>query len=113
MADNDDVSCCERALQDFHKCTPTFIESVPVKETLKNNTLWQGVVHVFKIRGRPKAEKAYAWTSLVEGSDELQYFTVLHEGRITSPQVAVRAVIWENWGLADAIFPRTNRFRGT
>ena len=98
MVDDDDIGCCERALQDFHKCTPTYIESVPVQETLKDNTLWEGVVHVFRIRGRPKAEKAYAWTSLVEGSEELQYIAVLHEGRITSPADAVRAVIVrENW----------------
>lgn len=95
---DDDIGCCERALQDYRKCTATFIELVPVKEKLKNNTLWEGVVHVFTIRGRPKAEKAYAWTSLVEGSEELQYITVLHEGKITSPQDAVRAVIWEDWG---------------
>ncbi len=77
---------------------PPFIEPVLVRETLEDNTLWEGVVHLFKIWGRPKAEKAYAWSSLVEGSEELQYFAVLHEGRITSPQDAVRAVIWEDWG---------------
>ena len=38
MVDDDDIGCCERALQDFHKCTPTYIESVPVQETLKDNT---------------------------------------------------------------------------
>ena len=50
----------KRAVEAQHGCTATFIQSVPVKERFEGKTVWDGVVHVFKIDGHPKANKAYA-----------------------------------------------------
>ena len=83
----------KRAVEAQHGCTATFIQSVPVKETFEGNTVWEGVVHVFQIHGHPKASKAYAWSSPIEGSDKRRFFAVLHLPPVTSPVEAVRAAI--------------------
>jgi hypothetical protein len=56
---------------------------------------WEGVVHVFNLEGHPKATRAYAWSSPLEGSDRRRFYAVLHLGgiRIRSPLDAVRAAI--------------------
>jgi hypothetical protein len=59
----------KKAVEAQHGCTATFAQSVPVKETFGGKTVWEGIVHVFKISGHPKAHEAYAWSSPIEGSD--------------------------------------------
>ena len=83
----------KRAVESQHGCTATLAQSVPVKETFGGKTVWEGVVHVFKINGHPKASQAYAWSSPIEGSDKRRIFAVLHLPPITSPVEAVRAAI--------------------
>jgi len=83
----------KRAVETQHGCTATFIQSVPVKETFEGATVWDGIVHVFTIHGHPKASKAYAWSSSIEGSDKRRFFAVLHLPPVTSPVEAVRAAI--------------------
>ena len=70
-----------------------FAQSVPVKETYKGETVWEGVVHVFDLAGHPKATRAYAWSSPIERSSKRRFFAVLHMGAIKSPADAVRAAI--------------------
>jgi hypothetical protein len=43
------------AVESQHGCTATLAQSVPVKETFGGKTVWEGIVHVFKINGHPKA----------------------------------------------------------
>jgi hypothetical protein len=88
-----EASQLKRAIESQHGCTATLFQSVPVKETFGGKTVWDGVVHVFKINGHPKAHKAYAWSSPIEGSDKRRFFAVLHSPPITSPVDAVRAAI--------------------
>jgi hypothetical protein len=83
----------KRTVETQHGCTATFLQSVPVKETFGGKTVWDGVVHVFQIHGHPKASKAYAWSSPIEGSDKRRFFAVLHLPPVTSPVEAVRAAI--------------------
>ncbi len=78
----------------LHGVDSTHLESVPVKETFKRKTVWEGVVEVFRLHGHPKAEKAYAWTH--ESDDPKKpkrHVTVLHIAPITSAIEAVRASI--------------------
>jgi hypothetical protein len=42
----------------------------PVKEAFNGQTVWEGLVHVFDLEGHPKATRAYAWSSPVDGSDK-------------------------------------------
>lgn len=45
----------------LHGAEATHIESVPVKETFKGETVWEGVVEVFDLVGHPTAHRVYAW----------------------------------------------------
>lgn len=69
-----------------------FVQSVPVSEEFEGKTVWEGTVHVFDLENHPKANRAYAWSSAVEGSKR-RFFVVLHLPPITSPKQAVRAAI--------------------
>jgi hypothetical protein len=88
-----DVNQLKSAVEAQHGCTATFLQSVPVKETFEAKTVWAGVVQVFRIDGHPRAKKAYAWSSPIEGGDKRRYFAVLHLPPVTSPVDAVRAAI--------------------
>jgi len=88
-----EVSQLKRAVEAQHGCTATLVQSVPVTETFDGKTVWEGVVHVFTVHGHPKARKAYAWSSPIEGSDKRRFFAVLHLPPVTSPVEAVRAAI--------------------
>jgi hypothetical protein len=81
------------AIQAQHGGTATLVQAVPVKETFKGSTVWEGVVHVFDLEGHPKATRAYAWSSPIEGSTKRRFFAVLHIPPIMSPVDAVRAAI--------------------
>jgi hypothetical protein len=87
------VAELKRAVESQHGCTATLVQAVPIKETFEGKTVWDGVVHVFTIHGHPKARKAYAWSSPIEGSDKRRFFAVLHQPPVTSPVDAVRAAI--------------------
>jgi hypothetical protein len=71
----------------------TLVDAFPVKEVFEGKTVWEGVVHVFDLDGHPRATRAYAWSSPVEGSDRRRFYAVLHLGGIRSPLDAVRAAI--------------------
>jgi hypothetical protein len=86
-----DTGQLKRAVEAQHACTATLIQSVPVKETFGDETVWEGIVHVFKINGHPRARMAYAWSSPIEGGDKRRFFAVLHQPPVTSPVEAVRA----------------------
>jgi hypothetical protein len=81
------------AVESQHGGTATLAQSVPVKETHAGAVVWEGVVHVFDLKGHPTASRAYAWSSPIEGSDKRRFFAVLHQGPIKSPLDAVRAAI--------------------
>jgi hypothetical protein len=83
----------KEAVERQHGCTATLVQSVPVLERHGDAIVWEGVVHVFQIHGHPKASKAYAWSSPIEGSDKRRFFAVLHVPPVTSPVEAVRAAI--------------------
>ena len=88
-----DTGQLKRAVEAQHACTATLIQSVPVKETFEDETVWEGIVHIFELTGHPTATQAYAWSSPIEGSDKRRFFAVLHQPPVTSPAEAVRAAI--------------------
>ena len=78
----------------LHGVKATHVKSVPVKEAFEGRTVWDGTVEVFNLKGHPKAKKAYAWAH--DTDDPLhpkRQVTVLHIPPVTSPELAVRAVI--------------------
>jgi hypothetical protein len=55
--------------------------------------VWDGEVHVFDLQGHPKATRAYAWSSPVEGSYKRRFDAVLHLGGIRPAIDAIRAIV--------------------
>jgi hypothetical protein len=54
--------------------------------------VWEDGVHVFDLADNPKAKRAYAWSSPLQGGGR-QFFAILHISPITGPVRAVRSVI--------------------
>jgi hypothetical protein len=81
------------AVERLHSCKASHIEDVAVVEKFGEETVWSGIVSVFLIKGHPKADKCYAWSSPIEGSTKRRYYAVLHIPPIDSPEKAVRAAI--------------------
>jgi|SRR5882757_9992510 len=76
----------------------TFVQSVPVHESFKWQTTWNGSVHIFNLHifnlvdSPSGATRAYAWSSgLPDGSRRC--IAVPHVPPIVGPKEAVRAVI--------------------
>jgi hypothetical protein len=86
------------AIHRLHGGEATHRESIPVKETFQGQTVWDGVVEVFNLRGHPKTDTVYAW--LHDTGDSKQPFrpvTVLHIHPALSPIAAVRAFIVQDF----------------
>jgi len=83
----------KEAVEKLHKCTASFVEDVVVVEKFGKKTAWSGTVSVFDLKGHPKATRAYAWASPMEGSEKQRYFAVLNIPPIDSPQAAIKAAV--------------------
>ncbi len=78
----------------LHGCEAVHVETVPVKEVFQGQTVWEGEVEVFNIRGHPKAKRAYAWAHATgEDGRGKRYVAVLELPPVDSPEKAVRAAI--------------------
>jgi len=83
-----------KVISDLHGAKPTYVESVPVKETFQGQTVWEGDVEVFDLENHPKANRVYAWSHVAGEDDERKrYVTVLHIPPVDSPQTAVKLAI--------------------
>ena len=92
----------KRVIEIQHGGTATCVKSVKLVEPRSAQTQWNGMVHVYDLAGHPKAKRAYAWSSIIDGSSGERYFAVLHQGRINNPTAAVRAAARaiRKWGRA-------------
>ena len=70
------------AVESQHGGIATFVQSVPVTETFRDKTVWDGIVSVFDLEGNRNANRAYAWSSPIEGSTKRRFFAVLHVGPV-------------------------------
>ena len=81
-------------IRKLHGVESKHVESVPVKEMFQGRTVWDGVVEVFELIGHPSATRLYAWSHQTDDPKQPQrHVTVLHTNLITSPLLAVRAAI--------------------
>lgn len=93
------VSELKKAVEGTHGGKAKFKEIVPVSETFQGKPVWEGIVHVFELKGHPKASLCYAWSSEIEGTKKRRFYTVLHIPPVASPLDAVRAAIVEEYRL--------------
>jgi hypothetical protein len=92
------IEALQKAILDLHGVESKHVESVPVKEMFQGKTVWEGVVEVFELIGHPKAPKAYAWMHNTDDADNPgRHVTVLHLDPVTSPILAVRAAILQEY----------------
>jgi hypothetical protein len=87
------IQALQKAILDLHGCEARWVESIPVKEVFEDQTVWEGVVQVFDLIDHPKAKRCYAWSYALESSKKRRFFAVLHQGKIDSPEKAVRVAI--------------------
>ena len=73
-----------------HECEAQHLETVPVLKRRKGKTLWKGNVEVFRLKGHPKAKRAYAWAPNEQADKAV---SVLESGAVTSPDTAVQTTL--------------------
>ena len=77
-------------IRKVHGVESKHLRSVPVVERFHGKTVWKGEVEVFRLTGHPVANRAYAWAF---DSPKRHYVAVLRIAPVTSPKLAVRAAI--------------------
>jgi hypothetical protein len=88
---NDILKLIQQAVERTAECPAAHVESIPVLETFRGKTVWEGVVEAFVLTGHPKAKRAYGWA--YQDGEETRYVAVLEVPPVDSPNTAVRAAI--------------------
>ena len=63
------------AVMRAHHCPAERVGSVPIKETFRGQTVWEGVVNVYAVKGHSQVKEAYAW-SYKDDAGETQHVVV-------------------------------------
>jgi hypothetical protein len=88
------IEAIQDAIRRLHGCESRHIESVPVHEEFRGQTVWDGTVEVFELIGHPKAKQCYAWGHRTGKKDkQSRYIVVLRVLPVDSPVMAVRTFI--------------------
>ncbi len=95
MASNQEyIDRVKLAVEHLHSCGAIHSATVPVREIFRGQTVWEGDVEVFDLKGHPKAKRAYAW-SHADGKDDQdeKFVAVLEIPPVESAQTAVKVAI--------------------
>jgi len=84
----------QEVIQATHTAKSQFLYREPVVKEFEGETVWEGEVLIFILKGHPTAHLCYAWE--VDG----RVTVVLHEPPVDSPLAAVRAAIVAEKGTA-------------
>ena len=100
---SDYIEELKATIRRVHGTDSTHIESVPVKESHRGKTVWEGVVEIFELHGHPKATHAYAWAHQADEPGTFKrHIAVLKIPPVVSPETAVRAAIVQEFRLGTA-----------
>jgi hypothetical protein len=81
------------AIHQTHNCEAESLEGVvDVNIPLGTRARWEGKVHIFKVSGHSKASRCYAWGEALDDTTII-VCAVLHSGRVTSPEQAVKSTL--------------------
>lgn len=86
MASKEFIERLKLKIERVHNCVARHSGSLPVKEVLNGQTVWEGDVEVFFLDGHPKAKRCYGWSF---GEPE-EFITVLELNPVDSPETAVK-----------------------
>jgi hypothetical protein len=94
VVNKDYIERLKQVIYQLHKSDSQHVESVPVVEAFRGQTVWEGIVEVFTLTAHPKAKRCFAWSHRAgkDGSDE-RFVAVLEIPPVTSPQTAVKVAI--------------------
>lgn len=94
VANREYIERLQMVIHQLHGCDSKYVETVPIHEIFRGDTVWKGEVEVFNITGHPKAKRCYAWSHR-EGKDDLgeRFVAVLEIPPVISPETAVKASI--------------------
>lgn len=81
-----------RAIRDLHGVDSSYLRSERVHETFEGQTVWEGVVEVFSLKGHPRAGLAYGWGEDTDDGGR-RYVAILGLAPIRSARDAVLASI--------------------
>ena len=85
-------------IRHLHGGKARHIESMPVVETFQGQTIWDGIVEVFHLKGHPKTDRVYAWIHQTDDPERpKRHVTVLHIPSVVSPKAAVQAAIFQEF----------------
>ena len=88
------ISDLQEVIHRLHGAIATHRESVPVREILEGETVWDGIVEVFHLDGHPLTERAYGWVHETgDPRNPFRYVTVLHIHPALTPAAAVQAFV--------------------
>lgn len=87
-----DVDKLVQVIRDLHGVEATHVRSEPVHETFSGETVWDGIVEIFDVRGHPIATRAFAWSHETDEGGR-RYVAVLQLAPVVTPIDAVRASI--------------------
>jgi len=85
-----DVERLQQTIKDLHGCDSEHIESVPIHEVFRDQTVWEGTVEVFRWLDHPTAKQAYAWSYKTD-EGKRQYVAILGVPPVNTAINAVRA----------------------
>ena len=91
----------KNVIRKLHGADATHRESVPVKETWRGQTVWEGIVEVFTLHDHPQTDTVYAWSHETDEGPK-RHVTVLHIHPALSPLAAVRAAIMQEYHASQA-----------
>ncbi len=86
------ISVLQEAVERLHKCQAVHSKTVAVHEAFQGQTIWEGDVEVFTVKGHARATRCFAWVLLQNGHPP-RCIALLDTWPVTSPGAAVKPAI--------------------
>jgi hypothetical protein len=87
----------KEAVERLHGRPAAFVRSEALIETFRGQTVWEGEVSTFTLRGHSVADTCFAWKETDPETGRDRYFAVLKVGPVKTPLDAVRASIVKDY----------------
>ena len=86
------IPVLQEAVERLHKCQAVHSKTVAVHESFQGQTIWEGEVEVFTVKGHARATRCFAWVLKKNGSPPC-CVALLDTWPVTSPGAAVKTAI--------------------
>src|SRR5580698_4504478 len=86
------IEMLQAAIQRLHRCAAVHDKTVFVQEKFRGQTVWEGDVEIFELKGHRKSSRCFAWLHHA-GDNDARCVALLDSWPQNSPAAAVRAAI--------------------